>query len=113
MVLIMTLHLLHCYCPKEMMASAVSYQRQEPFSEETFTNSNFPSPLKNCSKCMNASLAGVPVRHMWALFAEVRRGCRIPRTGIPDSCESLSDCWELSQGPVGERPVLKATEPSL
>ena len=49
----------------------------------------------------------VYVYHMYA------GALRSPGTGVTDGCEPPCGCWELNPGPIEEKPVLLATEPSL
>jgi hypothetical protein len=50
---------------------------------------------------------------VFCLHVCLREGVGSPGTGVTDSCELPSGCWELNLGPLGEQPVLLVTEPSF
>lgn len=45
----------------------------------------------------------VSMPHMRVVPAEARKDFRSSGTGVTDSCELLSGCWELNHGPLEEQ----------
>ena len=57
--------------------------------------------VSECFTCIYVSAA-----HACSILVGQEEGDGSPGIGVIDGCEPPDGCWELSQGPLWEQPVL-------